>query len=205
MQRRSRNSSIICAITVLLIAIGSTFALAQNAAPVLPAKFDGNLSTKSAKFGDVVTAKTLKTVKLKDSTEIPKGSKLIGKVLAAQSKDDGKGNSFFAVKFDHVELKNGGSLPITGLLVSIGPVRDTTGLGYNSVLGRGGVGSTPGLDPSVGADAPVNRDDTYLPPGSTLPNVGIGLHLDKAGANAMRGVGIDIKLDSTVMIRVELD
>jgi hypothetical protein len=188
-----------------LVAISSTFANAQGAPPVIPAKFEGNLSTKSAKLGDVVTAKTLKTAKLKDGTEIPKGSKLMGKVLAAQSKDDGKGNSFLAIKFDHVELKSGASLPITGLLVSIGPVRDATGLGYNSVLGRGGVGSTPGLDPSVGADAPVNRDDTYLPPGSTLPNVGIGLHLDKAGANAMRGVGIDIKLDSTVMIRVELD
>jgi len=205
MNRVLRNSTLLLAVATSLFAVSPMLALTQTATPVLPAKFEGSLTTKSAKLGDVITAKTMKTVKLKDGTEIPRGSKLVGKVLAAQSKQDGKGNSFLAIKFDQVEVKGGATLPIAGLIASIGPVRDPASLGFNSVLGRGGVGSTPGLDPNVGADAPVNRDDTYLPPGSTLNGVGIGLHLDKAGANAMKGVDTEIKLDSTVMVRVELE
>jgi hypothetical protein len=205
MNRVRRNSTLLLVVATSLLAVSPILALTQTAAPVLPAKFEGNLTTKSAKLGDVVTAKTMKTVKLKDGTEIPKGSKLVGKVLAAQSKQDGKGTSFLAIKFDRMEVKGGATLPITGLIASIGQVRDPASLGFNSVLGRGGVGSTPGLDPSIGADAPINRDDTYLPPGSSLSGIGIGMHLDKAGANAMKGVDKDIMLDSTVMIRVELE
>ncbi len=176
-------------------------AAAQSRAPELRAKFEGTLNTKSAKAGDRVEAKTVSTLKLAD-LEIPKGSKIVGTVASVQSKDAGHGTSSLAIKFDHVELKDGAILRIQGLIVAIGTVSDSDGLGANSVLARGGAGSTPGMDASMEIGHPVNRDD--IPPGSTMIGVELGLHFDSAGASELRGVHRDIRLDSGVMIKVAL-
>jgi hypothetical protein len=175
----------------------------QNEAPLLVAKFEGTLNTKSAKVGDVIAAKTAKDLKLKD-LDIPKGSKLVGTVASVQSMQAGGGTSSLAIKFDHVELKSGAFLRIQGLIVSIGPAPELkVGLGYNSVLNRGGAGATPELDPSIASDH-YGQDSSDLPKGSTLEGVALGLHLNSAGATDMRGVHRDIKLDLGVMIKVAL-
>jgi hypothetical protein len=174
---------------------------AQSSAPVLVAKFATNLNTRSAKSGDAVVAKTIKDLKLKD-LDIPKGSKIVGTVASVQSREDSNGDSSLAIRFDHVELKGNQVLRIQGLIVAIGPAPDSgAGLGFNSVLGRGGVGSTPGLDPNAGAEH-SGKDE--LPEGSTLEGVALAKKLDAQGASELHGVHRDIKIDSDVMIRVAL-
>ena len=178
-------------------------ALAATEAPVLLAKFDGAVNTKSAKVGDVIAAKTTKDLKLKD-LDIPRGSKLIGSVASVQSMQAGGGTSSLAIRFDHVELKGGAILRIQGLIVSIGPAPELkVGLGYNSVLNRGGAGATPELDPSIASDH-YGQDRSDLPKGSTLEGVALGLHLNATGATELRGVHRDIKLDLGVMVKVAL-
>jgi hypothetical protein len=174
---------------------------AASRAPVLRAKFEGTLNTKSAKAGDPVEARTVSTLKLAD-LDIPKGSKIVGTVASVKSKDSGHGNSSLAIRFDHVELKDGAILRIQGLIVAIGPVSNTDGLGANSVLARGGAGSTAGIDPSMEIGHAGNEDD--IPAGSTMEGVALGVQFDSAGATELRGVHRDIRLDSDVMVKIAL-
>jgi hypothetical protein len=176
---------------------------AQPAGPVLVAKIAGSLSTKNAKVGDVLTAKTLKAWKLADGTDLPKGSKLIAKVTAVQSKQAGKGNSILTFRIDQAEVK-GAAIPVRGLVVAIGPgLGPQQSIGASSVLGRNGVGSDPGLDPNtgVGKVGAMNEDD--IPLGSTLEGVALGRHLDADWTTALQGVKRDIQLDSDVLIKVQ--
>jgi hypothetical protein len=171
---------------------------------VLAAKLAGNLSTRTAKIGDPVMAKTITTLKLSDGVEIPKGSRIVGSVVSVKSAQDGGGTSALAIKIDQVEMKNGKFMRIAGLITAIGPFPDAVGLGYDSVLGRGGVGSTAGLDPAIGAGPAVNRGDPDIPRRSTLDGVRLGAKFDSEHATELRGVKRDIRLDSTVMIKVAL-
>jgi hypothetical protein len=172
-----------------------------NRAPVLAAKFEQIFSTKSAKPGDAVTAKTAKDLKLQD-LDIPKGSKLMGSITSVKSAKEGNGSSTLAIKFDRLQLKNGAILHVQGLIVAIGAISNSPGLGSNSVLGRGGVGSTVGLDPSLALGNTGARDD--IPPGSTLTEVALGLKFDTNGATVLRGIHREIKIDTDVMIKVAL-
>jgi hypothetical protein len=93
---------------------------------------------------------------------------------------------------------------IAGQIVAIGPLPTVGGLGYDSVLGRGGVGSTVGLDPATGADPAINRGDPDIPRGSTLEGIKLNGHLNTDRATELRGTKRDIRLDSSVMIKVAL-
>jgi hypothetical protein len=176
-----------------------------DARPTLVARIEGVLSTKNAKAGDHLTAKTLKSWKLADGTDIPKGSKLVADVTFAQSKAAGNGNSLLAFRFDKAEVKGGGTVPIHGLVVAIGPdLGPKESIGANSVMGRGGVGSTAGLDPSIGVGKPPGaRDEFDIPLGSTLPEVKVGRPLNADWTTALRGTKEDIWLDSDVLIKVD--
>ncbi len=168
--------------------------------PVLVTMFDGKLDTKDAKAGDSVTLKVKKTLKLKD-LEIPSGSKVVGKVENVQSEKDGNGTATLGIQFQSVELKDKKVMPIRGLIVGIGKVHPAEGLGYMGILGRDGAGSTPGLDPNLSTgNRPV--DDVGF--GSSLPGVAVAEGLDKSQTSELRGDKRDIKLDSGVMVKIEL-
>jgi len=78
------------------------------------------LDSKTAKTGDSVVVQTKASAKTTDGTEIPKGSKLVGHVLAAKPSGAGE-NSQVALQFDHIELKGGQNLPIHSQIQSIAP------------------------------------------------------------------------------------
>src|SRR5438105_2951548 len=67
------------------------------------AELVSNLDTKTAKTGDSVVVQTKAAVKTADGTEIPKGTKLVGRVVGAQASTAGD-TSQVAVAFDHAEL-----------------------------------------------------------------------------------------------------
>ena len=85
------------------------------------------LDSKTAKTGDSVVVQTKASVKTPDGTEIPKGSKLVGHVIAAQPSEAGE-NSQVALQFDHIELKGGQN--------HAGPFADSV----DHSTGRGGIG-----------------------------------------------------------------
>jgi len=78
------------------------------------------LDSKTAKTGDSVVVQTKTSVKTPEGTEIPKGSKLVGHVIGAQSSAGGQ-TSQVAVLLDHVELSGGQSVPVHSQIQSIAP------------------------------------------------------------------------------------
>ena len=182
---------------IVLLASIATAANAQGASPVLVAKFAGNLSTKSAKVGDVVIAKTEKPAKIANGKEIPKGSQIIGKLVAVQAKQAGKSDSLLAIKFEQLDV-NGEKLPIEGQIVAIGPA-PAPGTPDTSYFGIGH--STPVFV----TDQSDGKDELGVVGASSLPGVTLALHLNDAGATELNGYKRDIKLNSTVLIKVKLN
>lgn len=175
----------------------------QPQPPALVAVFENKIDSKSAKVGDPVVAKTSKDLKLSD-LDIPKGSKLVGTITSVKPAQGGNDDSMLGVRFDRIEMKKDKTMHIQGLIVAIGPApTNETGLGYNSVLSRGGVGSTPELDPSIASDK-FNKDKPAFVRGSTLEGVALATNFDPDGATLLRGVHRNIKLSSEVMIRVAM-
>jgi len=174
---------------------------AAQSAPFILAKFEKSFTTRKAKVGDLVTAKTVRDLHLKD-LDIPKGSRLVGTVAAVQSRKDGDGNSSLSIKFDKVEFKDGKTLPVEGLIVSIAELSSDTGLGPTSVLSRGGVGTTNGLDPNMEVDKGVSEQGLH--PGSSIPGVALSTNLDANGDTELRGIKTEIKFDSDTEIKVAL-
>lgn len=102
---------------------GSPAASAEvPSAPLSPVNGEliSKLDTKTAKTGDNVEVRTKSAVKTADGTEIPRGSKLMGRVVAVQASASGT-NSQVALQFDHIELKGGQSLPVHSQIESISP------------------------------------------------------------------------------------
>jgi hypothetical protein len=78
------------------------------------------LDSKTAKTGDSVVVQTKSSAKTADGTAIPKGSKLVGRVLAVHASAPGE-NSQMVLLFDHLELKGGQSVPVHSEIQSIAP------------------------------------------------------------------------------------
>ena len=97
-----------------------------SAAPALPlspiaGELETSLDSKTAKAGDRVVLKTRATVHIAAAREIPKGSKLIGRVLAAQSSSSAAANAQIALEFDQIELKNGEILSVHCAIQALSP------------------------------------------------------------------------------------
>jgi hypothetical protein len=82
-------------------------------------ELEGKLDSKSVKAGDSVTLQVKAPAKTAEGTEIPKGSKLVGRVLGVKAAGAGD-NSQVVLQFDHLELKGGQNLPIHSQIQSIG-------------------------------------------------------------------------------------
>jgi hypothetical protein len=199
------------------IALGQTSAPAAADAPVMEAKIDKTVDTRSAKVNDAVSAKILRSYKLPDGTDLPKGTRVLGKITEVQSKKDGNGNSMLTFRFDTAQVKGKGEVPFHGLVVAIGPTlaakdvlgphnvmaRSAGGSNDTSDTGRG-VGSTPGMDPNSGQHKAGGVDEDDIAMGSTMPGVALGVHKDADWTTALKGFKTDVRLDSDVDIKIQL-
>ncbi|HEY6412311.1 MAG TPA: hypothetical protein VIX42_01405 [Edaphobacter sp.] len=121
------------------------------------------LDSKTAKAGDSVVVQTKASVKTADGTEIPKGSKLVGRIIGVQPSAEGE-NSQVALQFDHVELKGGQNVAVRSQIQSIAPqggaasTSETPAAGSSNPRESGaaqGTGGDPGAAPTGnGAPAP---------------------------------------------------
>jgi len=192
---------------------------ATTATPVMVAKFAGSVSSKNAKVGDAVSAKTLRAYKLLDGTEIPKGSKITGKIATVQNRKEGNGDSTMTFRFDQIEVKGGAPVPIHGLVIAIGPEMSPHNLfGANSVMARntnvqGGTGVTAGsegtgssnaLDPNAGLGSAGAKDEDDIRLGSTLQGVSLGKHMDADWTTILKGFKSEIEMDSDTVVKVQL-
>ena len=128
-----------------------TSAAVPTAPPVemrpVKAELVSKLDTKTAKTGDDVVVQTKAAVKTAAGTEIPKGSKLLGHVIAVQPSAEGH-TSQMALQFDRAELKGGESVPIHSEIQSIAPAGSAGGS-----AGEAGAPAAPSASPSGGSTA----------------------------------------------------
>ena len=120
------------------------------------------LDSKTAKTGDSVVVQTKSSVKTADGTEIPKGSKLVGHVLAAKPSGAGE-NSQVALQFDHIELKGGQSVPVHSQIQSIAPAGGAASASASGAMSGPPTGGSS--NPSTGA--PNAASTASGPPQST--------------------------------------
>jgi hypothetical protein len=112
------------------------------------------LDSKTAKNGDSVVVQTKTPVKTPDGTEIPKGSKLVGHVIAVQPSQPGQ-NSQVALQFDRVELKGGKTVPVHSQIQSISPAEGAASASASATNGSQAAGSSsPSASASSGGQGP---------------------------------------------------
>lgn len=133
-----------------------------------------DLDSKSAKQGDSVVVKTREDLKFAGGADIPKGSKLVGRVTNVQARGDGKENSQIAIQFDTAELKGGRTLAIESVIQSVTPA---TGSGTdNSVPSANGLNPAP---PSTPSSSPgMNGSNGSMNQSNDRP----GLNNERAGS-----------------------
>jgi hypothetical protein len=114
--------------TALLVSSGYAIAQDQPQTTQLVegnAQLDSSLNSKSAKQGDVVTAKLTSTVKTSQGVELPRGTKLLGHIDQVAA-SDAKSPSKLVLTFDKAQLKNGKELTIKATIAGITPVNGAT-------------------------------------------------------------------------------
>jgi len=105
------------------VAVAQTQAAAapQPSSPEIHAVLEKIVHPKKVKVGDEVVARMTEPTKLTDGTELPKGTKVIGKVTEVKMKADKESPSKLGLMFDKAQLKDGKEIPVTMALVSVAP------------------------------------------------------------------------------------
>jgi hypothetical protein len=111
------------------------------------------LDSKVAKAGDSVVVETKQSVKTADGTEIPTGSKLVGRVMGVHPSGAGE-TSQVVLQFDHLELKGGQSVPVHSQIQSIAPAGGAASTSSSASGAPQGTGGNPGAAPA-GNGAPA--------------------------------------------------
>ena len=139
---------------------------AAPAAEMSPIKGElvSKLDSKTAKTGDSVVVQTKSATKTADGTAIPKGSKLVGHVVGAQSSGSGE-NSQLALLFDHIELKGGQSVPVHSQVQSVSPAGGASSEGGAAAM------SSP---PAGGSSASASGANSGSGGASGAPGQGAG-------------------------------
>jgi hypothetical protein len=152
----------------------------QAASPAPPAvemspvtgELVSKLDSKTAKAGDSVVVQTKTSVNTADRTEIPKGSKLVGHVMAVHPSASGD-NSQVALQFDHVELKGGQSVPVHSQIQSITPAGGGASTSSAATAPSAATSpSNPGTSGANGAPQAASGDPGAAPTANSPPAPG---------------------------------
>ncbi|MGB6194580.1 MAG: hypothetical protein WBF42_19105 [Terracidiphilus sp.] len=103
--------------------------VADSVLSLVDGELMNSLDSKTAKAGDRVLLKTKSTVRAADGTDIPRGSKLIGHVIAAKPSSAADENAQVALRFDQIELKSGQTLPMYSEIKALSPSVDDASKG----------------------------------------------------------------------------
>ena len=128
------------------VASGTTTAGTKAAAASVSAELTKRIDTKKAKVGDEVDVKTTSATKFADGTELPKGTKLVGKVTDVHPQSNADKTSHVAFDLERAVTKDGHDVPVhaavTSMMVSAQPVDNSAmmspGSGGGGMAGGGG-------------------------------------------------------------------
>lgn len=89
-----------------------------------PVKVTKTLDSSKLKTGDIVEVVTAGAFKLPNGTLVPKESKLVGHVVATSARSKGDLDSNLVIGFDRLNILNGGSVSVRGLVQAVFPPAD---------------------------------------------------------------------------------
>lgn len=122
------------------------------AGTTIQAVLDKSLDSKKAKPGDQVVAKTTEDVRSEGKVAIPRGSKIIGRLVQAKAQGENSENAALAIVFERAELKKGGSVPLSAVIQAIAPPASSlsaaSSANSDSSFGTGGGGPAMGSGPA---------------------------------------------------------
>ena len=190
------------------------------AAASVSAELTKRIDTKNAKQGDEVDARVTSTAKLPDGTELPRGTKLIGKVtdVKAKSKDDKRAHLAFNI--DHAVLKDGKEMPVMVAVTSVtGPAQSSANDmmtpgpgGGGGAAGGGGAGSTTHVPSPVMAGSEQSQSNAggvlksaqdHVPVGN-MPGVMLSAASGPGSAGSLDASGDNIDLDSGTKLTLDM-
>ncbi len=91
---------------------------------VLFTKVDKTLDSSKLKEGDAIEVEMASGIKLPDGTVVPKGSKVMGHIVAAKARSKGDPESQLTVTFDKLNVANGKQLSVKGVVQAVFPAPD---------------------------------------------------------------------------------
>jgi hypothetical protein len=133
----------------------------------LRAQLDKTIDAKKAKPGDPVLAKTLDELRSGSEVVAPRGSKIVGHVVAASPHEKGS-PSRLEIAFDKLDLENGSAVPLKATIEALAKPAENAAL----------AGDDTGASPSPGGTAPTGPGNRgAMPQGGMgqpggLPNAG---------------------------------
>ncbi len=155
-----RYLPLVCVLILSVALRGQTTAAKPPAGVTVQAELTKGIDVKKAKAGDVVSAKTTSAVTLADGTELPKGTKLMGKVTDARAKSSSDKTSHVAFSLDQAVTKDGHEIPMQVMVTSLTVPLDSPDLAALTGGAHGG-----GATPPNAATAPTtasNPNETYV-------------------------------------------
>ncbi|MGB7554590.1 MAG: hypothetical protein WBM04_09455 [Candidatus Korobacteraceae bacterium] len=178
---------------------------------VMPVELTKSLDSKKLKEGDVVTARIAADLRMKDGTDIPRGSKVTGHVTEAKARSKGDSQSALGIIFDKISLPDGREMAIKGEIQAVAPnpnagTSDSGGVNYPGMMpghDGSGAGTTAPAAPSMPASQQSGR------PLLNAQSKGIiGMHNLELGENSVLisgGKNVSLESGTQMMLQVEVE
>jgi hypothetical protein len=155
-----RYLSLVCVVIFSVALRGQSTAAHPPAGVTVQAELTKGIDVKKVKAGDVVNAKTTSAVTLADGTELPKGTKLMGKVTDARAKSSSDKTSHVAFSLEQAETKDGHEIPLQVMVTSLTVPADHPDLA--ALTGGAHAGGATAPNPAAAPTTASNPNQSYV-------------------------------------------
>jgi hypothetical protein len=190
---------------------GAATAAAAVGHGAFPVKVEKTLDSSKLKDGDTVELETAGSFKLPDGTLVPKGSKLMGHVVASKARSRGDSDSELSIMLDKLNIAGGKQLSIKGAVQAVFPPAEeqepmmagkATGAGGGGYGGSATVGTVTNSTIGSNTQAESKPEPAYDP-----KSVGVqGIHDLDLNNGVLTSKGKNVKLGGGVrmIVRAEI-
>jgi hypothetical protein len=175
-----------------------------------PVKVTKTLDSSKLKEGDAVEVETAGSFKLPDSTLVPKGSKIVGHVIAAKARSKGDPDSELTLSFDKLNISGGKQLSLKGAVQAVYPPAEEA-MGPNMATagtsqgGSGAGGSSGGVGIS-NSKSGSNLESSAGQDAMDMKFTGVqGVHDLTLDNSTLKSKGKNVKLGGGVRMIVKVD
>jgi hypothetical protein len=166
---------------------------------VIPVELLNQLSTRTIKEGDSISARTIFPISIDNKIVIPVGTNVYGRIKAAERAGKVKGKASLTLSFETIILPNGVKLPI---YASLGSADEGNRDGENTVKGDSSTGKDAGTVAKAGAGGAVGG---AIINGGKGAGVGAGIGAGVGLANVLLTRGPDLTLPKGTELEIVLD